>query len=78
MASFYWNIESYIQYAFLSALEMLSFLDITFILLFDSLFLISSLKLQNIFISPGRWQVYDVHLFMIASTGIEYWKGGTG
>ena len=61
-----------ITYVFLSASEMLSFLNITFILLFDSLFLIASLILQNIIISPVRWQVYDTHLFVIASTRKEY------
>lgn len=59
-------------YDFLSALEMLSSLNITLIYHFDSLFLISYVKLQNIFISPAGWQDYDVNIFMLTSTRIEY------
>lgn len=51
------------------------YLNITFIFPFDSLFLKSYLKSQTIFISLVRRQIYDVHIFMLVSTGIEYWNG---
>lgn len=76
IASLYWNLEGYIWLSQCFGDTTIS--EYYLIFIFDSLFLISYLKLQNIFISPARWQVYDVHVFMLTSTGIEYWRGGMG